>query len=159
MTPEATRDEVVAALRSLGLRASHEFPGYISIPANDGAEYAVGSMNGPWQIDHKTLGGDVTSLDGHLPEDRAAPEVAIWIKQSIAAGDRPEAPPPAAWATASSPVAEGTQRGRRDDVKQHRLKAIRKRWNKMDKQVEAAKSRRVGTNKKPSKGMRRFHAK
>lgn len=41
-------------------------------------------------------------------------------------------------------------------MKRKRIKGHRKMWDKMEKQIEAARKRREGTSKKPSKGMRRF---
>lgn len=46
-----TRAAIVDAARVLGCAAQDEYPGYVSIAANNGRIAFVGTANGPWQFD------------------------------------------------------------------------------------------------------------
>lgn len=99
---------VVAALASLGIPA-HEERSHVSIPLPDGRALALGTVNGPWQLDLCGADGDtLANLPGSLPADSAPQAVAEWVNRSLRLASGPLFVCTCTWAEGSSlmPLAE-----------------------------------------------------
>jgi hypothetical protein len=79
-SPPATPDTVAALLVAQGLPATVEHPAHVRLALPYGVSLAIGTLNGPWEIDILAPDGD-TASGGHssIPASVDAGSVAQWI--------------------------------------------------------------------------------
>ncbi len=65
--------QVTLALNGRGVVAYYEYPGFVSVPCDDGTVLATSDLNDTWTIDHQTADGGTTldTYDTGIPDTSA----------------------------------------------------------------------------------------